>query len=633
MTLPKRKTYYRFQYLFCLGLIISIISCKQESFNEPAIIYDVIVYGSGTGAISSGIQSARGGAKTLLISTSPWLGGMLSSAGVSATDGNHRLPSGLWGEFRSHIYRYYGGPDSVFTGWVSNTNFEPHLADQIWKQLARQTPGLTIQYEYSLHRFLQYEPWKIQFKKQDHIITTQSTVLIDGTDLGDLLPELKIGYDIGWDSDLTSPDNFLPGTDYIQDLTYCAILKDYQTPQEVPVPHNYSAEEFQCACQHQCDQEGVHDCQMMLNYAKLPNNKYLVNWPINGNDLYPTLDIFDLNKRNAVLDKAKSKTLRFAYYIHQELGYKNLWLADDEFDTPDLLPYEAYYREGRRIQGKTRFSVKHILEPYAYDLYRTGIAVGDYPVDHHHDEYPQHEDRASFPKIPSFTVPLGALIPENRTNFLVADKSISVTHEANGTTRLQPVIIQIGQAAGALAALITNRDQSNSPINVRQVQQQLLNHQVYLQPFLDVPINDAGFKSIQRIGATGILRGFGIPYQWANQTWFYPDSTVNSMQTIRQIKDLVPTFNATTPIDSLLTLGNSFVIAYDLKKIIDPTFQQSKIRFVSRMQQSWDKYSTRTFDPFMPITKREFALLIDLEVDPFSNIPIDYNGRVRNQEL
>lgn len=39
-------------------------------------------------------------------------------------------------------------------------------------------------------------------------------------------------------------------------------------------------------------------------------------------------------------------------------------------------------------------------------LYRTGISVGDYPVDHHHDCRPEI-GKIPFPPIPSFAVPMG----------------------------------------------------------------------------------------------------------------------------------------------------------------------------------------------------------------------------------
>jgi len=65
----------------------------------------VLVIGGGTSGTSAAIQSARLGATTILVEESPWLGGMISAAGVSAIDGNHRLPSGIWNELREAIYK------------------------------------------------------------------------------------------------------------------------------------------------------------------------------------------------------------------------------------------------------------------------------------------------------------------------------------------------------------------------------------------------------------------------------------------------------------------------------------------------------------------------------------------------
>ncbi|MFN9560991.1 MAG: FAD-dependent oxidoreductase, partial [Dolichospermum sp.] len=49
---------------------------------------DVLVVGGGTGGTVAAIQAARKGVKTILVSEFAWLGGMLTSAGVSAPDGN-----------------------------------------------------------------------------------------------------------------------------------------------------------------------------------------------------------------------------------------------------------------------------------------------------------------------------------------------------------------------------------------------------------------------------------------------------------------------------------------------------------------------------------------------------------------
>lgn len=96
----------------------------------------MLIIGGTASGISAGIQSARMGVNTVVVESTPWLGGMLTSAGVGAFDGNHQLPSGLFGEFREQLYRTYGGPDKVSTGWVSNTLFEPHVGDSIFKIMA-----------------------------------------------------------------------------------------------------------------------------------------------------------------------------------------------------------------------------------------------------------------------------------------------------------------------------------------------------------------------------------------------------------------------------------------------------------------------------------------------------------------
>ena len=78
------------------------------------------------------------------------LGGMLTAQGVSAIDGNHHLPSGLWYEFREKLRSHYGGTKALATGWVSNTLFEPHVADSIFKSMAGAEPLLEVFHGYHL---------------------------------------------------------------------------------------------------------------------------------------------------------------------------------------------------------------------------------------------------------------------------------------------------------------------------------------------------------------------------------------------------------------------------------------------------------------------------------------------------
>jgi hypothetical protein len=263
----------------------------------------------------------------------------------------------------------------------------------------------------------------------------------------------------------------------------------------------------------------------MLDYARLPGGKYLINWPGYGNDTYLEVVGLDDPAREKALEVAKARTLRFVYFIQHELGFRHLGLADDEYPTKDRLPLVPYHREGRRLRGVVRFTARDIAEPFGSrdPLYRTGVSVGDYPIDHHHRRNPAAPQHLWFVPVPSFSVPLGALIPETVDGLVVADKAISVSNVANGTTRLQPVVLLTGQGAGALAALAARDGREPRAVPVREVQRALLAAGAFLLPYLDVPPDHPHFARIQRVGATGVLKGRGIPHQWANQTWFYPD--------------------------------------------------------------------------------------------------------------
>lgn len=495
----------------------------------------LLVIGGGASGTMAGIQAARMGTDVMIIEETTWLGGMLTAAGVSAIDGNHRMPSGLWGEFRSHLYQYYGGAAAVYTGWVSNCLFEPHVGNDILKKMAAAEPKLKIAYQtkwQSIRRI--NDRWEVTVLQGKKKSTIEAKLVIDATELGDVMAAAGAKYDIGMDSraetgELQAPEK---ANDIIQDLTYVVVLKDYGkgANKTIPKPEGYNAAEFAKSCDVSDPasfDSPDNNCNRMMQYGRLPNNKYMINWPKSGNDFYLNIIEHTPTEREQALKAAKLHSLRFIYYLQTALGYKHLGIADDEFPTTDKLPMIPYHRESRRVKGEAVLTVNEVSIPYEKTLYRTGVAVGDYTIDHHHEKNPA-APKIDFVKIrvPSYNVPLGSLIPKGVEGLIVAEKSISVTNIVNGATRLQPVVIGIGQAAGALAAVSLQQHIQPRQVAVRAVQQALLDAKAYIMPFIDVPAENAHFAAIQRIGATGILKGTGVPYQWANQTWFYPEKII-----------------------------------------------------------------------------------------------------------
>ncbi len=643
-------------------LLLSVLLVGSHLLYAQRVMHvDVLVVGGGTAGIAAGIQAARLQAKTLIVEETTWLGGMLSAAGVSATDGNHLLPSGLWGEFRARIYKYYGGPSKVATGWVSNTHFEPHVANQIWKEMASAEKSLQVLYQHQFNGTIVRNNSHVAGARFVSLVNGEQLVVyakqvVDATELGDVMASAGVTFDIGMEASALTGENVqVPSSnDIIQDLTYVAILKDYGKGVDCTIakPAGYDPTEFDgCCLDFYKDTTRIKpgvDCAKMITYAKLPGNKYMLNWPGHGNDIYLNLIQLTPAERSKELVKAKQQTLRYIYFLQHQLGYKNLGLADDEFPTPDRLALIPYNREGRRLKGVVRFKVQDISKPFdqPFPLYRTGIAVGDYPIDHHHRKNSAAPQHLGFYPIPSFTIPLGSLLPQSHSGLIVAEKGISVSNVVNGTTRLQPCVLLIGQAAGALAAAsIKNKVQDARQVSVRLVQSILLQQKAYLMPYADVSIADLGFEAIQRVGASGFLRGKGQPNAWANRTWFEPDSTITVYQFISQLpafailKNSNPvTYN--NPLSSwiepsrkegLLSLRRAIELVGEIEKALRVMNRKSSNRsetlsIEDKVRLNWGGWGLTNYQPNRPVTKRELAMLLDKIINPFSVLAVTHLG-------
>jgi hypothetical protein len=299
---------------------------------------------------------------------------------------------------------------------------------------------------------------------------------------------------------------------------------------------------------------------------------------------------------------------------------KNLGIADDEFPSEDGLALMPYHRESRRIVGEAFLTLDAAAKPYGfrYPYYRTGIAVGDYAVDHHHFRHPDWKNLPDlhFYPIPSFNVPMGVMIPKQKDieNLIVAEKSVSVSNLINGATRLQPVVMQIGQAAGALAALSQIKGKPVRAVSVRDVQKVLLDAGCYIMPYLDLPKDHRHFKALQKIGATGILRGEGRNVGWANQTWFRADDPLLT-------EDIYVSgyYNRPLPLDKgPVSVGQLLEVLENMGALVP-----------GDVKSWWEHLGLVNFRPDRAATRLEAAVVLDALFDPFVMFPVDMNGNLR----
>ena len=605
-------------YVSVFLLMLSNSSCSNSNF-------DIIIVGGGTSGIASAIQSSRLGSKTLLIEESNWLGGMMTSAGVSAMDGNYKMPSGFLKEFRDSLVSHYGHLDSLKTGWVSNLMFEPSIGNRILKDIAGSEKNLTILYGTTIDKVVKDK--KFTLKTKENSVTYKSKILIDATELGDLIPKLNLPYFIGMDSSKRFKEDIAPefSNDIVQDLTYVMILKDFGKPMTINQPKNYNKNEFICSYDSgECNEQDkkLWSNEKLISYGQLPNKKYMINWPINGNDFYVNSIEMNDEQRFINYEKAKEKSLRFLYFIQTEMGFSNLSLDYDQYPSKDGLPLIPYHRESRRSIGKVTLTLNDIKSPYTQQnsLYRTGIAVGDYPVDHHHGAYSNYSNlpKLDFYPVPSYSVPLGSLIPENIDNFIVIEKSISVSNLVNGTSRLQPVVMQIGQASGVLASLAILKKKNINQIKIREVQSEILKNSGYILPYVDVDSEDLNFISYQKIGACGILRSEGLNIGWENKTLFYPNSKLDKNDIY--LDDWMMFKPEEIPFPEKMTIKNILHWIYKIKE--EPSLNQTEYYEV------WKNLNLTDFNLQRTVTRGEFSVLLDKIIDPFSKVDVNYYGNL-----
>ncbi|ASC70637.1 hypothetical protein XM38_015770 [Halomicronema hongdechloris C2206] len=150
---------------------------------------------------------------------------------------------------------------------------------------------------------------------------------------------------------------------------------------------------------------------------------------------------------------------------------------------------QLYHRESRRLIGLTTLREQAILPqlqgqvaPLPVDAAGqvTAIAVGNYAPTI--TTILRHPGRCSLRACAGEVVgrerPLPfPMVPWCRPavdGLLVCEKNISVSHIANGATRLQPVVLGIGQAAGMAAALCVEQGCQPRDLSVRSLQEALI---------------------------------------------------------------------------------------------------------------------------------------------------------------
>jgi hypothetical protein len=490
----------------------------------------VLVWGGGSGGIAAALQAARAGADTVLLTPGPWLGGMVSAAGVCAPDGNELTPwqTGMWGALLRALA--LEEPTGLDHNWVSCFAYRPASAERILRRWLAAEPRLRwwpgcrlLEVERSGPRI---RAVRVQAPAPSGTpgptVRLSVGVVIDGSDRGDLFPLAAVPFRFGWEpqeqwqepsapaaADLAADPFFQRQP--LQSPTWVAMARlavsdpvASSLPPAAPAAEGPPATALPPPFEGACDRFGL---ERTLHYGRLPGGAVMLNWPVHGNDWHGGLErafaattVADFPATSCEADLAaamREHSLAFARALGQASGgalrIEGLFptataARAGALEGPEPLALMPYWREGRRLRARDLVLEQHLLPqgpgatiaplPLRDGRYQ-GIAVGNYANDHH---YPGPD----WPLAPKscrwggrwsgtpFAIPYGALVSEAVENLLAADKCLGVSHMANGATRLQPLVLNIGQAAGQAAALALAAGLTPAELPVDQLQRALI---------------------------------------------------------------------------------------------------------------------------------------------------------------
>jgi FAD dependent oxidoreductase len=645
-----------------IAAILFACLCRPLQAAGDSDKYDIVIAGAGTGGFSAAIQAARLGGRVALLEESDWIGGQMSAAAVSTMDeGNHLTPpSGIYREFLSRMQAYYvaRGKSVGTCYWQADSHcFEPSAIRKILDEMIDEVnaaPGAKG------HIDLLLEDRVVRVNTDGQTVTgvvtargrkLQSKILIDATEYGDVLPLTPARFRGG---------NFI-GTDRrnacTQDITYTMVIKKYPggVPKELWMEHQ--PPEYQkwlpdLRAQWQIDgnPSGVslpvnfadHNAYRGLPDSSNPDiyisteNRQITRTVLNWFNDYPVrTDIFDRDAREKILCEAKLKTLANLYYLQHELK-ETLWsVANDEgYDTsfnrdrnscPNIpqefkaiehnMPPVPYIRESQRLIGEYTLTAGDIRREHqgapAVSGFADSIAVGDYADDLHgcdaeSDLEGELEHLAERPpgfRSGPFEVPLRSLIPERVDGLLAAEKNISESRLANGATRLQPITMLTGEAAGTLAALAVKDGVQPRSVSADQVQIALLRSGSILarQPMPDLVLGTRPWQAAQ----------FAVVHQWMDVegNGFAPREVVTRAQAAIIV---ARAFELNGPAGA----STNYTVMYGKRKLTRATYSDVPLYSdISAAVEAWHTagsvpacaQSPALFCPEQPITLSQFA--------------------------
>ena len=312
--------------------------------------------------------------------------------------------------------------------------------------------------------------------------------------------------------DIVYPESSGVGDSCVMAYNYRLILcSDPENRIPISRPENYNP-------------ELVRNLPAMSIVRDLPNSK--IGWNagrlIGPQNAYPggdwkTRDLISKTYLDVILSQLWFLQNDSSVVNETRSYFQKFGLPKDEFSDNGHLPYEVYVREARRIEGRYVFTEHDAILKQGLrrtTIHSNSIGITDWPLDSvacTDMTVEGRNDGAFFLSASSrpAQIPYRCLLPKDCDNLLVP-VCISASHVGFGAIRLEPVWMQLGEAAGFASAISIDSGTPPSSIEIPRLKHRLAENGFCLSFFNDIDSSspDAWTVPIQYLGTLGFFDSY-----------------------------------------------------------------------------------------------------------------------------
>lgn len=417
---------------------------------------DVLVVGSGAAGLAAAISSARNGAKTLLVERAGFVGGISSTLPwLGFHDREYRqVVKGFAHASVTRLQRMKAASGYIIDPKCSSfVSIDRHM----WKATAMQLleeAGVTVMLQTlmvdTIREVDRIAGIIVEHKSGRQEIRAKLTIDCSGD--GDVAARGDVEWQKGRTGDglVQAPTLVfsLQGVDrdrFVQacknpENKYREWLSDNRELWDKMMKHIDSAEGFV-----------LGGFAGLMRKAREAGGFDVPQTRVVGVKTHRRDEIMVVMTRVLGLDPTDVMSMSFAYsrvyrQIPQLLGFFREFVPGCESSFVGEIAPMLGVRESRRIVGDYMLTKEDLIEGRVFD---DAVAMGGYHIDIHRPKGTWVESH----NVRAYTIPLRSLIAANVNGLMMAGKCISATHEAIASTRVIPICMAEGEAAGTAAAL------------------------------------------------------------------------------------------------------------------------------------------------------------------------------------